>query len=202
MLEFLSRTKTTPAKARVTCDQCSSEHTFTCDHGNEGQANRRLTAAGWKLAKKKTICSVCAASVKEEKTLAEPVIPTTAAPTEPTRMQKRQIMDALEDAYDLNKGRYVGGETDETLAKALGILPGWVAKLREEFFGPDGGNEDIDVLLTECADSVAKLQKLLKDAEALDAQVRVAIREVQATQTKLDAIKKAVGPRVLKLANV
>lgn len=202
MLEFLSRTKTTPAKARVTCDQCSNEHTFTCDYGNEGQANRRLTAAGWKLVKKKTICSACAVPEEKEKTLAEPVIPTTAAPTEPTRQQKRQIMDALEDAYDLNKGRYIGGETDDTLAKTLGVLPGWVAKLREEFFGPDGGNEDIDVLLAECAQSVTKLQALLKDAEALDGQVRVAIREVQATHTKLDAIKKAVGPRVLKLANL
>ena len=29
------------------------------------------------------------------------------------------------------------------------VMPGWVAEIREEFFGPDGGNGEMDALLAE-----------------------------------------------------
>lgn len=84
---------------------------------------------------------------------------------QPTRDQKREIMAMLQDVYDPKAQRYRGAETDKTIAETLGdgILFGWVAQIREEFFGPDG-NEAADLL-------IADVQAWMQKADALSAKL-------------------------------
>ena len=153
----------------VACDYLrgSSSHKWL---PNEGHANRKITRQGWAIIGGRHHCPACRKGRRaeadqkqaladldsEEKHLGldqeipEMTIPaSTVTPLrEPTREQKRQIMSLLEVSYDTEMGRYKGTDTDATVAAAIGggVMPGWVADLREEFFGPDGGNGEMEAL--------------------------------------------------------
>ena len=129
-------------------------------------------------------------------------------PREPTREQKREIMAMLDVAYDTNAGRYKGKDTDKTVAEALGggIMPGWVEAIREEFFGPAGGNEEILKLEADIAlkfDAIDATLAALRERQGKDADaIRdfVASRgELSVLKSRLEAIKAAVGPKVGRL---
>lgn len=187
-------------RARVTCDTCGRSDTIPCastgprgDKAAKADAvkaavARKLTARRWHVRGEKLLCPICAGKArveadsrkrKEDAEMAEEKV-ADAAPVEMTGLQKRMIVHALEDAYDDGAKRYRGAETDKTMAEGLGsgVRAGWVAQVREEMFGPAGGNEEIeairaeiDGLRTTCADGIAALSK------------------------RLDAVCVAVGPR-------
>lgn len=196
-----------PSKVKATCDVCGNSAEVACAYArnshtkkmepNEGQARTKLIASGWSFVKGKMRCNSCEQNRK--------VVPMTIkekveAPREPTRAQKREIMDMLATCYDSDAERYRNGDTDETLAVVLGVMPGWVASLREEFFGPAGGNEDMSELAGEIEQFIAQAQEALKEHEEVAGKIRVAIREAQGHAQKLGAIRKAVGERVQKKA--
>ena len=200
-------------RALAVCDDCGHKETIAASYKpaphkahvwslDEGQATRKLHGMGWAYFKKTLRCPECEAKRKAQTKPLVVMETTMETPREPTKAQKREIMDLLGSAYDTAAERYTGGETDETVAKVLGVMPGWVAQLRDEFFGPDGGNEDIDALADE-------VQGWLKDAQAyvaaaeksLDA-LKAQIARVDDMQDKLTRIKAAVGPRKLKGAGV
>lgn len=217
---------------RIVCDDCGKDEVVVCDYErvssyvrlpNEGQANRKITGQGWEMVKGKHGCPACKAKRKnhrqalaglheEEKRLrldAEetPNMTKPAAVTplrEPTREQKRQIMSLLEVSYDTDAGRYKGTDTDATVAGAIGggVMPGWVAELREEFFGPDGGNGEMEALAAEMREWLEKRRKESDNAKVLlDGLQRALaftnnrIGEADAMLRRLDAIRKAVGPK-------
>lgn len=212
-------------RAKVICDECGRDECVPCKyernnhnkktHPNESQARAKAMQQGWSYVKNKLRCPTCEAKRKVVP-MKPKQSPSEEAPKEPTRAQKRQIMDMLEETYDTSAERYSGGDTDETVAEVLGVMPGWVAKLREEFFGPEGGNEDIESLV-ERLDDIEKQMKgiegdckaMVKDAEYIKANAETALRsnekklaEVSTLRADLDKIKKAVGPRVQKAAGV
>lgn len=98
----------------------------------------------------------------------------------PTPKQERLIMLALENAYDDKAQRYKGKATDKTIADELadGIMFGWVAEIRERYFGPSGGNEEIEAIRADIA--------------ALKAECDA---KVAALNKRIDAMAAAVGPR-------
>lgn len=123
---------------------------------------------------------------------------------QPTREQKRQIMSLLEVSYDTDAGRYKGTDTDNTIAETIGggVMPGWVAEVREEFFGPDGGNGEMDGLLADMRAWVkaretekhnAKVH--IEQAEAILRTVDDRMAEVAGFAKRVEAIQKAVGPK-------
>ena len=147
------------------CDGCGHEERLRCNYERhsarrkddpgqpiQGQANKKLIASGWAVLRGRHFCPSCNAKHKAEKEAPEMSAKTTnVAPIRAAdREQKRLIILALEDAYDAAAGKYIGRATDKTLAEDLGagIMPGWVADLREEFFGP-AGNEELDQLRAE-----------------------------------------------------
>lgn len=99
---------------------------------------------------------------------------------QPTREQKREIIAMLDMAYDTASGRYRGAETDKTIAGAIGagIMPGWVAEIREDLYGPAGENDEMQAV----REALAKLK-----AET-DATIASLVK-------RLDAVCAAVGPR-------
>jgi len=218
-------------RARVTCDGCGRVDTVTCDYlprrrgmwePNAGQINKKLTAAGWAVSARAHECPVCTArkravqhQKKEAETMAEPVAAPAAAAEvrRPTGLQKRLIVAVLEDAYDDQAKRYRGAYTDKVVAEELGegIMFGWVAEIREEMFGPSGGNEEIEAIR-------GQIQRLRQEVEQfrkarlleLDARVSAAVEalaaeldkglggyrdQIEALERRLDLVCAAVGPR-------
>ena len=67
----------------------------------------------------------------------------------PTGAQKRQIIGLLEDAYDDDAKRYRNpSDNDKVIAETVGggCMWGWVAEIREELFGPDTRNAEIELI--------------------------------------------------------
>lgn len=205
--------------AVCTCDVCGFETSVKAQHnrhrGNvskrevvESQVLVKLQSQGWTYIKKTLRCASCEEERKKtystkqvvEKIMAE----ATTETRQPTREQKRQIMALLDDVYDTKAGRYTGGETDKTVADTLGagIMPGWVAEIREEFFGADGGNDDLTELLAELAKWKTDAEKLATDCNATIKDAIKLLNEFNATrqkvtefETRLNKLKKAVGPK-------
>lgn len=217
MIEAIEAKSGVP-RARAICDDCGREEVATCDYEhkaghrwspNEGQVHRKLTGQGWTLVKGKLFCPACEA--KRKMSQAKPEVKAVAKSEntvtplrQPTREQKRQIVSLLEVAYDTAAGRYKGTDTDNTIAEAIGggLMPGWVADVREEFFGPDGGNGEMEALLSE-------MRAWVKDRETEKHNARVHIEQAEGilrdTDEKIaavagfvkrvEAIQKAVGPK-------
>lgn len=172
-------------RAKAVCDTCGREDVVTCDYEgrkshdwrpNEGQVIRKITAHGWAMVKGKLHCPACEAKRRAE--AKEPIMaevkehPHVAPIREPSKDQKRLIILALEDACDSKAQRYRGEATDKTVAADLGagVMPGWVAMLRDEFFGP-AGNEEAEAIRTEIdairAETGKKLDALTARLDAL-----------------------------------
>lgn len=187
-------------RRKACCDHCPREEVICCPKGAPGHAIKKIQEMGWSLIKKDLRCPKCEAQRKARNMnqKAKPV----ASARQPTRAQRRDIHLLLVDCYDCDKERYQRGDTDETLAEVLSVMPGWVAEIREKDFGPDGGNEDIEALTGQC-------EAFLKDARTLVAKrdketdaMAAAIKQVTGMVEQLAKIRKSVGPRNLKRAGV
>lgn len=211
MIEAVDRGPTSN-KARVICDVCAADQVFTSDyqrtagnrwHVNEGQVIRKAQGKGWEYVKSQMLCPKCSEERRmkpEPKEQPAPVTPIREA----TREQKREIVEMLKVAYDLDAGRYVGGNTDHTIAAELGggIMPGWVAEIREGMFGPDGGNDDIETVIADLAKWQAEMEAASKAMHDLLAKATADLRafnegrgKAAEFHTRIEAIKKAVGPK-------
>lgn len=139
--------------ANAICDICGKTEKVACGYikttpqqsvPNKGQVLRKVEALGWSEVKGKLRCAECEAARKEDKMTAD----TKTSPDlrQPTPKQKREIIGMLELAYDDDAKRFKSGENDKTVAEAIGdgVLWGWVAQIREELFGPDTRNKEMD----------------------------------------------------------
>lgn len=201
MIEAMDRSGHSP-KAVATCDDCGHAQYETCDYErrpdgswrpNEGQIIHRLTKHGWSNVKGTLRCMSCTLKRKAEKPMPENVTPL----RQPTREQKRQIIDMLTLSYDVVQERYKGADSDVTVAEAIGggCMFGWVAEIREELFGPDGRNEELDAIradLSKWMEAASQAQAKAQDATA--GLIR-AQNEVLGFQKRIDALVKAAGPR-------
>lgn len=123
---------------------------------------------------------------------------------EPTGKQTRLIMMMLEEVYDDVNKRYRGESTDKTVAEELGdgIRAGWVAQLREKFFGPAGGNEAMEALRAEMDewvkthdDLMARHDRAMVEAGNVVRGMIEARGKVKELAARLDAICRNVGPK-------
>lgn len=204
-------------RARVCCDACGREEVVSCDYErrgrgdqwvpNIGQIHAKMLGKGWALVRGSLICPACEASRKAAlngkggKLMGKP-----EDLRKPTLDQRGDIIEMLTVAYDRKARRYKGSDTDKTIAEAVGegCLPGWVAAIREQNFGPSGGNEEIEALQRAIADLAARPADLLRGFdEKIDEMTRfrdAAVAEVKdqlkALEKRLAAVCAAVGPRV------
>jgi rubredoxin len=178
------------SRAKASCDECSRSEVVPANHGseksgkyniNEGQVKRKLCAQGWSDVKGKLRCPSCEAKRKisnhKEANMAtkqEPKSASVVPMREPTKEQKREIVAMLQITYDTDAGRYKSGDTDKTVAEAIGggVMWGWVAEIRDDLFGPDGTNDDVAKLLDEVA--------AIRDANTKDAKnLRIHLEEAE-----------------------
>lgn len=187
--------------AEATCDECGKSETVSASHRasrafhrggapvlellNVEQAMQKFRRQGWALVKNRLYCPDCEAARKIREPKQEPVMAvkpeTVVTPLrQPTIEQRRQIVEMLVLAYDGKAQRYKGHDTDKTIAEMIGggVMPGWVAEIREQNFGPAGGNEEIEAIRAE-----------IKAAE------KRAAKDIADLNKRLDAVCAAVGPR-------
>lgn len=131
-------------------------------------------------------------AVKEKPKCEEPT-------REPTREQRREIILALETVYDVQKERYTGNYTDRIVAEEIGtgVMPGWVAKIRDEAYGPAGGNEETLALLDQLAKFSGQVDTVVKEArKRMETDVAAAISQYQGTVDKKLAEVTALRARL------
>lgn len=205
------RGKTGQPRARVVCDECGREDCIPAPHKRgrgqdaglvEGVVLKKLRAMGWNEVHKKLLCPTCEAkrrafatgkcvSMEKAKTTGKKE----EGPREPTTKQRREIIAWLEEAYDDEAKQYIGGETDDTVANDLNVMPGWVAKIREEFFGPSGENEDIKSLAADLEKAKEVNKRALTNAEAAVQQIKAESQKIEDYAKRLSAIRDAIGKR-------
>jgi hypothetical protein len=206
--------------ALLACDLCGHSTVIPCQHQrargrdaevNVGNANRRATTMGWEIRGSEHHCPTCVEQRRSEpapiKDAAVNEVPNNLPKInnelrQPTKEQKRQILEMLQDTYDMGAQRYRGVETDRSIAEVLGkeFLWGWVSSIREEFFGP-GGNEEADIRLSElqaCLQSIdALLPKLKKQQMEIDEAVAGLIQKknelLKAAEVLLAPKRKSAG---------
>lgn len=216
MIEAMERTNRVP-KARIVCDGCGLGEVVTCDYErnpdnswspNEGQALRKLPP-GWTHVKGRIHCPKCEKARKTQHPKREDAMPENVTDIrQPTREQRREIVSMLEEVYDTDRERYSGGETDKSVAEAIGsgCMPGWVAEIRESMFGPDGGNDDMATLAKEIAEWRASIDKAAADLHDRHVAFSADLRKFNEDREKaneflrrLEAIKAAVGPKAARV---
>lgn len=189
------------------CDHCAAEVSVAAAHGdtnggirgwkmhlrNEGQVITKLQSMGWSLVKRRLLCPKCAQEKKQHHTNPQEMKLTVMDIRKPTADQELDIIGMLLASYDRKSKRYVGDETDKTVAEAIGggCMPGWVAAIREEKFGP-AGNEEIEAIRRAIAD-------LKRDTDT-DIAVMIKGRDekVAALNKRIDAVCAAIGPRAAR----
>lgn len=207
--------------AEIVCDCCGHSELVRADYErtpsgvfevNEGQVLQKATHRGWSYVKRTLRCPTCEAerrTKKEETTVTKQtdnvvtITPVQDEPRQPSREQKRQIITLLNDVYDIKAGRYTGGETDKTVADAIGggVMFGWVAQIREDLFGPDG-NEELEVLSAELAEWSERAALLAKNCHDDIQKALASLREynklredLPVLSARVEALKSAIGPR-------
>lgn len=99
---------------------------------------------------------------------------------------RRNIFRAIDEAYDEKAKRYVDGFDDKMIAAQVGTTWGWVARVREESFGPPGPDPEI-VKLTE---TIAKLERTAKTVEEMGMR---AAEQAEKLATEIENPKARVG---------
>lgn len=103
--------------------------------------------------------------------------PIAEPPREPTRADKRRIIEALDEHYDAGKERYLRAFTDEALAEKLKCPRAWVTSLRDELYGPERNeaaqarDAELVKLEAEAKSLEDRALQLATDAETLRAKI-------------------------------
>ena len=120
----------------------------------------------------------------------KPPLTVVEPPREPTRDQKRAIMEEISGSYDTKKQGYIGSISDHSIAHKLAVPRAWVAEIRDEFFGPAGDNEEARLIRRE----IDATKETLRDAErTMVTLLSEASTKLQALEKRQDAIAKQLG---------
>lgn len=210
--------------AMCRCDACEHEISLRAAHGNVaggksvrllkadvrniGQVTLKLSHLGWSLVKGRLYCPTCSVARKKSKVWineAKEELEMTEDKTvtelrSPTREQRRDIRAALDLVYDLKAEKYIGAETDLTIAVDIGggCMPGWVSEIRESDYGPDGGNQEMETAMAAIDDLMKQANDAAAIASALQRDVTKLCQDAAAMRKTLSAIKAAVGPKAAR----
>ncbi len=124
----------------------------------------------------------------------------TAHTIEPTT--KRRIYRAIDGNWDEDRGRYLGGTSDQSIATELNVPRAWVAQVRVEVFGDNGGNEEIEELRTLLDDAdrrfteiAARGSKQVELAIAAVSELEKVRNEVRDLRRRLERVEASTLPR-------
>lgn len=211
-IEAVQKSNGSARRANAVCDDCKHKQPVVCDYHrrrggaawdpDEGQVHRKLESSGWTYIKKKLRCPDCEGKRKEKAMKTTQAKAETPAARQPSRRERIEIITMLAEVYDIDAGRYRNNDNDDSVADVLGVLPGWVAEIREAEFGPDGSSEDIEELTQKIDAFERDASAIVSAATDLGENARKKLAEVAVMKVELDRIKKALSPRLVKATGV
>ncbi len=173
---------------RIYCSDCTASETIYVH--NVSQANvgeltmKKFRDRGWEIGKnrKRDVCPAC--QVLRRKSAPQPklvVVPPVIemsmqhtitplkaeAPREMTREDRRVILLKLNETYIDERIGYDKEWSDKRVAADLGVPQAWVAKLRDENFGPENSNEEARQAVAALDALKSEGVKLKKDLDTL-----------------------------------
>lgn len=107
-------------------------------------------------------------------------------------------IEALLTCHDRKAKHYSGTNTDKTVAESIGsgIMPGWVAAIREARFGQSGDNAEIDAIRAAISDMVSRADVVLEAERAAAVKRHTAVLAgAQALEKRINAFCTAFGPK-------
>ncbi|QIG76061.1 hypothetical protein EVC24_040 [Rhizobium phage RHph_I4] len=102
-------------------------------------------------------------------------------PRQPTLVQRRAVLEALDMAYNTTKGCYSKGFSDDKLAKSLNFPRKWVSDIREQFFGISEKSEDY-------AETVQAISNLRTQITAVEESIFKEFQKLDAFKAQLDKL--------------
>lgn len=147
-----------------------------CPACNRGTTSKTLSPAQRRAA----YCRIAGVPKAKEKPMTSPPRIAAEPPREPTVLNRRTIMDALEAHYDVPAQRYRAAFTDAALAEQLKMPRAWISDLRDLMCGPEA-NEAAAQRQDEIATLIVKAQDLERRALDLGTeaeQLRGALRRL------------------------
>ncbi|MGY3278179.1 hypothetical protein [Bradyrhizobium sp. S3.7.6] len=143
---------------------------------------RKLEAKGWQVGKRhqdhrcprcQSVAKLTVAEMKPRpgnmqlvkealmnNTTVTPPKPTPAVPRTMTRDDKNIIYEKLKEVYVSDKVGYGDGWSDQRVATDLGVPRGWVATIRDEFFGEEITSEVTRKMIAEARELITKVRQL------------------------------------------
>lgn len=138
-------------------------------------AIRKFEKIGWLVGDRAQHdrCPNCVTSGKPvkrvEERMANPAVLPTVSTDVPqmSREDRRIIFEKLNEVYD--KDHYGPGFTDKKVAEGLGCPRAWVRQVRDEMFGPEGTNAEIEETMIEARALITKGVTLLEGVSNIKA---------------------------------
>lgn len=99
-----------------------------------------------------------------------PIKPAESETTDQAKKIKRMVYMFLEDCYDDNKKAYKDKHSDASLAKEIGASEAFIAKIREQDFGPLKAPSEFQEIrkdVTLLASEIGKMQTRLNEIARL-----------------------------------
>lgn len=182
------------------CGICDVVPGKPADDNLQSKVLPKIQRMGWSFIGKRLRCPACEVK-RKSKTMGKPIrvnsTSKVAPPRQPTLAQKREINSLLLEVYDVEQNQYRNGDTDDTVADVLEVMPGWVVEIREGFFGTSAGNEDIEKLHEEIRVFLDSATEQLIACEAACCKLVESGLEVERFRQRLEKISAAVGARVM-----
>ncbi|MDB5458132.1 MAG: hypothetical protein JWP92_3717 [Caulobacter sp.] len=172
----------------------NSDRCPRCERGSVARSSAPLTPA----QKRAAYCRIAdvprAASKPEpppekpqEAPMTKPALVLADPPRQPSREDRRRIIDGLDDSYLPDKGCYAKDGSDKALAERLKVPRAWVAEERERAFGPD-------VCEADSAD-LAQLTALSAKASDLETRAMDVAAEAEAMRRQITALRGRIDAR-------
>jgi len=148
---------------------------------------------GWlpDLKKGGHLCSIHNPNSEDQKPMAHTTRPLPKAsptPREMTVQDRRTIFREIDDCYDESRQAYVFEVTDKTIAEKLKMPWGWVAKVREENFGPAGPDPRIGQIIDRLETLSKQVALLEKRALETAEEAETIAKELRESKAKMEAL--------------
>lgn len=196
---------------RIYCCECTASETIYANSAAAAQVGQLTTKKfrerGWEIGKnrKRDVCPACQAARRKaapqtklvvvqtpvETPMQNTITPLKAEPPrEMTREDRRVILLKLNETYVDERTGYDKGWSDKRVAEDLGVPQAWVAKLRDENFGPENSNEEARQAVAQFDTLMVEHTKIAKDVASLTQVFATQQRRIEDLQKIINRIQK------------
>lgn len=183
----------------LTCSECGRVDSINITVGRnpmpDQAIHKKWQEKGWEVSRRHDadVCPACQAEKKQKNKPEGKIIPMNVVgkalpPNQPSRGDKRAILDLLGEVYQDDGKGYVPGWSDQKVSVDLGVPRKWIEDIRTEFFGDNAANDDV--------------QGFLKEFDILTKDAREAIAEGKKIAADHALIVKALGPLNISLGSI